>query len=95
MVSAVRKRKAELNHEDIYCLVKKMFEDSLFWQLNTSVLLWDLCAGFAWPRGLALWAYELQSHVSLHIQGFCAWFSALLFCLESLDNFIYEFVFSK
>ena len=59
VVSAVRKRKAELNHEDIYCLLKKMFEDSLFWQLNTSILLWDLCAGFAWPSGLASWAHDL------------------------------------
>lgn len=29
----LEKRKAELNHEDIYCLVKKMFEDICFGSL--------------------------------------------------------------
>lgn len=79
MVSAARKRKSYLNHEDIYCLVKKMSERML-WQLNAvgrvlGPLRWfcsAIRAGFVGMR-------SVKSNRGPHSEGLCAWFSALLF----------------
>lgn len=93
MVSAARKRKSYLNHEDIYCLVKKMSERML-WQLNAvGRVLGPLCwfcsairAGFVGMRSV--------NQTGVHTQKVSV-LGLVLCCLESLDNFIFEFVFCK